>query len=54
MFKELFSDEAERLRLLFLAVDRADERTTFGGENGLRVLGVAELPATVGVIGSTR
>ena len=49
MFAELVAGETERLRLLFLAVDRADEGAALGGEDGLRVLGVAELSATVGI-----
>ena len=49
MLAERVAGEAELLRLLFLAVDRADERAALGGEHGLRVLGVAELAAAVGV-----
>ena len=49
VFAEQVAGEAELLRRLFLAVDRADEGATFSGEYGLRVLGVAKLPAAVGV-----
>lgn len=49
MREERVADEATLLGLLLLAVDRADERPTFGGEDGLRLLGVAELAAAVRV-----
>ena len=49
MLAELLSGEAELLRRFFFTVERADEGAAFGGEDGLGVFGVAELPATVGV-----
>ena len=49
VFAELVPDETLLARLLLRAVDCADERSALGGEHGLRVRGVAELAATVGV-----
>jgi hypothetical protein len=41
--------QAKLLRLLFLAVDGAEERATFGGEHGLRGFSVAELAAPMSI-----
>ena len=52
MFAELLSGEAELLRPLFFAVDRANEVAAFGGENWLRVLcqrHVRQLPLDISV-----
>jgi len=49
MFAKGISDKAERLRLLFFAVDRAEEVASLDREGGLRVLCVAKLAAAVSV-----
>src|SRR5690606_23857175 len=47
--EESVAGEASLLTLLLFTVDGADERASLGSEDGLGLLGVAELPAAVGV-----
>ncbi len=50
MLTESVAVQAELLRGLLFTVDRAEERAALGGEDGLGVLGVAELSPAVRVI----